>query len=60
MDSIRWHLTPDGFERDRRKRNRLRVAGWLVIEVTDRMLREQPEVVVALVCEARRARLAAA
>lgn len=60
VDSIRWHLTPDGFERDRRKRNRLRVAGWLVIEVTDRMLREQPEVVVALVCEARRARLAAA
>ncbi len=60
MDSIRWHLTPDAFERDRRKRNRLRVAGWLVIEVTDRMLREQPEVVVALVCEARRARLAAA
>ena len=60
VDSIRWHLTPDAFERDRRKRNRLRVAGWLVIEITDRMLREQPEVVVSLVREARRARLAAA
>ncbi len=34
LDSVRWHLNRKSFERDRARRNRLRVLGWTVLEVT--------------------------
>ena len=34
LDSVRWHLNRKAFERDKRKRNRARVHGWVVHEVT--------------------------
>lgn len=34
LDSIRWHLNRRSFERDRARRNRMRVLGWTVLEVT--------------------------
>jgi hypothetical protein len=39
-DGRAFHLNEEAFEADREKRNRLRVAGWLVIEVTWRMCME--------------------
>ena len=33
-DSVKWHLNEASFEADKAKRNRLRLAGWLVHEVT--------------------------
>jgi predicted transcriptional regulator of viral defense system len=46
VDSVRHHLHRAAFEEDRRKRNRLRIAGWLVLELTARMIRRHPERVV--------------
>ncbi len=34
LDSIRWHLNRRSFERDRARRNQMRVLGWSVLEVT--------------------------
>lgn len=45
LDSLRHHLTRLAFEADRRKRNRLELAGWLVLQVTRDMLNTEPEVV---------------
>lgn len=42
LDSLRYHLTGEAFEADRRKRNRLRLAGWLVLEFTWKMVLEHP------------------
>lgn len=42
LDSLRFHLTGEAFEADRRKRNRLRLAGWLVLEYTWNMVLEHP------------------
>ena len=45
LDSVQHHLTRRAFEEDRRKRNRLKLAGWLVLEFTRRMLRNDPATV---------------
>jgi hypothetical protein len=42
LDSVRWHLNRTSFERDRRKRNRLRLQGWVIHEVTWTMSIEDP------------------
>ena len=46
LDSHRWHRNAVAFEADRRKRNRLRLAGWLLLEFAARRLRQAPEAVV--------------
>lgn len=43
LDSRRYHFTGDGFEADPRKRNRLTLAGWLVLEYTWKRVIDQPE-----------------
>ena len=58
LDSVQHHLNRAAFEDDRRKRNRLKLAGWLVLEFTKRMLREQPDVVFPQIERARRHRAA--
>ena len=42
LDSVRWHLNRDSFERDRAKRNRLRLLDWVVHEVTWSMTVDDP------------------
>ncbi len=54
LDSRRWHLDAAAFEADRRKRNRLKLAGWQVLEFTWQMVTEEPRLVVAQVREALR------
>lgn len=49
LDSIRWHLNRTSFERDRRKRNRLRLEGWVIHELTWSMSIEDPDGLAALV-----------
>jgi len=58
LDSVTHHLTRAAFEDDRRKRNRLKLAGWLVLEFTTQMLREEPDVVFAQIGLALRQRAA--
>ncbi len=52
LDSRRYHLTAEAFEADRRKRNRLRLAGWLLLEYTNRRMRTAPEAVMTEVAAA--------
>jgi len=56
LDSRRFHLNPDGFENDKRKRNRLTLMGWFVYEVTWKMLLHRPHVVFAQIEQAYRTR----
>lgn len=56
IDSVRHHLHRQAFEEDRRKRNRLRVMGWLVLEFTARMIRRRPDQVLRDTAEALAAR----
>jgi hypothetical protein len=46
LDSKRHHLHATAFEEDRRKRNRLKLAGWFVLEFTWKMVIEQPLLVI--------------
>jgi very-short-patch-repair endonuclease len=46
VDGFAYHSTRDDFERDRRRQNRLVVAGWTVLRFTWRDLTERPEYVV--------------
>jgi hypothetical protein len=55
LDSVQHHLTADAFQLDRRKRNRLRLAGWLLLEFTSDDVRRRP----TLVCESVAGALAA-
>lgn len=48
-DGRATHDTRHGFEDDRLRDQRLMAAGWVVIRVTDRQLREEPERVIRLV-----------
>jgi hypothetical protein len=43
LDGERFHHTRQAFERDRRNDQRLLAAGWLVIRVTWRQLKNEPE-----------------
>ena len=47
-DGRETHATPMAFERDRQRDLELKLAGWEVIRLTWRQLREEPERVVAL------------
>jgi very-short-patch-repair endonuclease len=47
VDSIRHHGTRAAFERDRRRDQRLTVAGWRVVRFTWRQIADEPAVVVA-------------
>jgi very-short-patch-repair endonuclease len=49
FDSLRWHTGRERLESDSMRRNLLHDAGWHLVHVTARMLRERPEHVVALV-----------
>jgi hypothetical protein len=53
LDSRRWHLNAVAFEEDRRKRNRLKAAGWVVLEYTWEMVINQSEMVLAQIDETR-------
>lgn len=50
-DSRRWHGTTRAFETDRRRDQRLTRAGWRVVRVTWRQLRDEPQWVVRLVAD---------
>jgi hypothetical protein len=49
IDSTTYHLNRQAFEADRRKRNRLRLLGWLLLEITADMVRDQPVLTVSQV-----------
>jgi len=48
-DSIRWHMDPVSFERDRQKQNEAHALGWTVYRFTWRQLIEDPESVRAII-----------
>lgn len=52
LDSFRFHRSRRAFERDRRKSAELQTAGYRVLQVTWRQLRDSPEVVVAQIAAA--------
>jgi very-short-patch-repair endonuclease len=49
VDGWAFHTTPDRFQRDRQRQNRLIAAGWTVLRFTWRDLTERPDYVVATV-----------
>lgn len=51
-DSRRWHLTFDAFEVDKVRDNAAQIAGWIVIRITWRMIKEEPDLVVRTIREA--------
>lgn len=48
-DSRRWHGTFDAFETDRSRDNAAQIAGWIVIRVTWRMIKDEPSKVLQTV-----------
>lgn len=42
LDSERWHMNPESFQRDREKQNRAHAMGWTVYRFTWRQLRQEP------------------
>jgi predicted transcriptional regulator of viral defense system len=53
-DGGRYHRTRRAFESDRRKDQRLTLAGWRVLRITWRQLRDEPERIVTVIAEALR------
>jgi very-short-patch-repair endonuclease len=49
VDGLAYHVTPERFQRDRQRQNRLVAAGWTVLRFTWRDLTERPGYVVASV-----------
>jgi very-short-patch-repair endonuclease len=49
IDGWAFHSTPERFQRDRQRQNRLTAAGWTVLRFTWRDLTERPEHVVETV-----------
>jgi very-short-patch-repair endonuclease len=49
MDGWAFHTTPERFQRDRERQNRLTAAGWTVLRFTWRDVTERPDYVVASV-----------
>jgi hypothetical protein len=49
LDSVRWHLNREAFERDPRRRNRITVAGWTVLNFTWSDFRDHPMALVTTV-----------
>jgi very-short-patch-repair endonuclease len=48
LDGRAYHVTPDRFESDRYRQNRLTAAGWIVLRFTWRDLTERPAYVVGV------------
>lgn len=55
-DSRRWHLLFDAFEVDKTRDNAAQIAGWIVLRVTWRMIKDEPEAVIRTIREALKAR----
>lgn len=51
-DSRRWHLQFDAFETDRSRDNAAQIAGWMVLRITWRMIKEEPDAVIRTIREA--------
>ena len=49
LDGRAYHVTPEQFERDRRRQNGLMANGWTVLRFTWRDLTEQPDYVIATI-----------
>ena len=49
LDGWAFHTSPDRFQRDRRRQNRLVAAGWTVLRFTWRDLTERPGYVIATI-----------
>jgi len=49
LDSWAFHVTPDRFQGDRRRQNRLVAAGWTILRFTWRDLTERPDYVVTTI-----------
>jgi very-short-patch-repair endonuclease len=49
VDGLAFHVTPERFQRDRQRQNRLVAAGWTVLRFTWMDLTERPSYVVASV-----------
>ncbi len=49
LDSIRWHLNRKSFHTDRVKRNRARLQGWVIHEITWEMFSDNPFALVQLI-----------
>lgn len=47
LDSERWHMDPETFQRDRSKQNRAHTLGWTVYRFTWQQIRHEPHNVVA-------------
>jgi len=52
IDGRLFHTGTEAFETDRRRQNLLILDGWCVLRFTWTMIEEQPEMVLAMVCEA--------
>jgi hypothetical protein len=48
LDSEGFHMDPVSFQRDREKQNRAHALGWTVYRFTYRLLRDDPDSVIAL------------
>lgn len=49
LDGMAFHVTPDQFQRDRARQNRLVAAGWTVLRFTWRDLTERPGYVIGAI-----------
>ena len=49
LDSYTWHSDPAAFESDRARDGQLQLAGYIVLRITYRRLRDEPEAVVRLI-----------
>lgn len=57
-DSRRWHLLFDAFEVDKIRDNAAQIAGWIVIRISWRMIKDEPEEVVRTIRDALESRAA--
>ena len=51
LDGWAFHVTPDQFQHDRHRQNRLVAAGWTVLRFTWRDLTERPAEVIAAITQ---------
>lgn len=52
FDGRRWHSTLDAFDEDRLRDNHAQLAGWRVLRITYRMMKEQPDMVRIMLAQA--------
>jgi very-short-patch-repair endonuclease len=52
VDGFRWHSSPDAFQRDRTRQNRLVALGWTVLRFTWDDVASRPDMVVQTIREA--------